>query len=286
MQEIAKNIYIEDRYPGVTLGAIVLPQTLIQVDAPPSPEDGRAWRAALLNLCGGAERMLVNLDAHPDRTIGARAMDCPIIAHEKTANVFRARPSTFKAQVEETGADWESLIGLGSIRWASPEITFSNDLTLRWGDSQIVLEHRPGPSAGAIWVHLPEQKVVFVGDAIIKNQPPFLAAANLPAWIESLELLFEPDYRSHIVVSGRGGSVSSVTIHNQIDYLKRAHVGLEKLAARHARVETTEKLIDPLLAALKLPASKQKLYAQRLRYGIQHYYARHYHPTSRNQEEE
>ncbi len=113
MQTIATDVYIENGYPGATLGVINLPHGLVQVDAPPSPEDGRAWRAALMNLGGGSERLLVNLDAHPDRTLGARAMDCTIVAQEKTAHVFRTRPTTFKAQGEETGSDWESIPGLG-----------------------------------------------------------------------------------------------------------------------------------------------------------------------------
>ena len=39
MDAIAKNVYIEDRYLGVTLGVITQPRGLIQIDAPPSPED-------------------------------------------------------------------------------------------------------------------------------------------------------------------------------------------------------------------------------------------------------
>src|SRR5512137_766112 len=109
MQAIAKDIYIENDYPGVTLGIISLEHGLLQIDAPPSPEDARMWRAAMLNLGGGPERLLINLDAHPDRTLGARAMDCSVIAHETTAQVFRSRPNTFKAQGDETGADWERI---------------------------------------------------------------------------------------------------------------------------------------------------------------------------------
>ena len=63
MQAIAKDIYIEDQYLGATLGAINFPHGLLQVDAPPSPEDARTWRAALLNLGGSTERLLVNLDS-------------------------------------------------------------------------------------------------------------------------------------------------------------------------------------------------------------------------------
>ena len=95
MQEITSNIFIEEQFPGVTLGAIVTPRGLIQIDAPPSPEDARSWRASLMNLGGGIDRALINMDAHPDRTLGARAMDCTVIAQEKTANIFRTRPSTF-----------------------------------------------------------------------------------------------------------------------------------------------------------------------------------------------
>ncbi len=192
MQEITNNIFIEDQFHGVTLGVIVTPRGLIQIDAPPSPEDARSWRAALMNLGGGMERALINLDAHPDRTLGARAMDCTVIAHEKTANTFRTRPNTFKAQGEETGADWESIPGLGSVRWAPPEISFLDQMTLHWGDTPVVLEHHAGPSSGSIWVHLPEEKIVFVGDAVLKNQPPFFAGANLTDWITALNLLLRP----------------------------------------------------------------------------------------------
>ena len=162
MDAIAKNIYIEDRYLGVTLGVIIQPRGLIQIDAPPSPEDGRTWRASLMGMGNGPERVLINLDAHPDRTLGVRAMDCTVIAHEKTAQAFRNRPNTFKAQGDETGANWEAIPGLGSVRWAPPEISFVDKVTIHWSDTPILLESRPGPSSGAIWVTLPEEKVIFI----------------------------------------------------------------------------------------------------------------------------
>jgi glyoxylase-like metal-dependent hydrolase (beta-lactamase superfamily II) len=189
MDAIAENVYLEDRYLGVTLGVITQPRGLIQVDAPPSPEDGRAWRASLMGMGNGPERVLVNLDSHPDRTLGVRAMDCTVIAHEKTAQAFRNRPTTFKAQGDETGANWEAIAGLGSVRWAPPEISFVERMVIHWSETPILLESRPGPSSGAIWVQLPAEKVVFVGDAVMKGQPPFLANADLPQWIETLKIL-------------------------------------------------------------------------------------------------
>lgn len=287
MKAIAKDVYIEDEYPGVTLGVISLAHGLLQIDAPPSPEDTRTWRAALLGLGGGSERLLVNLDAHPDRTLGARAMDCTIVAHEKTSQVFRSRPNTFKAQGEDTGADWESIPGLGNVRWILPEITFSHQMTIHWDDNMpIVLEHHPGPSSGATWVILPEEKVIFVGDAVLYNQPPFLAVADIPVWLEALKLLVSPAYRGWLVVSGRGGLVNVEGIRAQKDYLEQVFKKIEKLSQKKNPADAVENLIAPLLNPFKIPANRHQKYAQRLRYGLQHYYNRHYHPTSNNSGEE
>jgi cyclase len=287
MQAIAKDIYIEDGYPGVTLGVISLAHGLLQIDAPPSPEDARMWRAALLSLGGGSERLLVNLDAHPDRTLGARAMDCTVVVHEKTAQVFRSRPNTFKAQGEDTGADWENIPGLGNVRWVLPEITFSHQMTLHWDENApIILENHPGPSLGATWVILPEEKVVFIGDAVLNNQPPFLASADIPAWLETLKLLLSSSYRGWLVVSGRGGLVNVDAIRAQRDYLEQVLHKIEKLAKKKHAPEGIENLVAPLLNPFKIPANRQQKYAQRLRYGLSHYYSRHYHPAGNPSSEE
>jgi glyoxylase-like metal-dependent hydrolase (beta-lactamase superfamily II) len=281
MDEIANNVYIEDRFLGVTLGVISQPRGLIQIDAPPSPEDGRSWRAAMMGMGNGPERVLVNLDAHPDRTLGVRAMDCTVIAHEKTAQAFRNRPNTFKAQGDETGANWESIPGLGSVRWAPPELSFLDQLTLHWSDTPILLESRPGPTPGAIWVVLPSEKVVFVGDAVLKNQPTFLAHADLPVWIEMLKVLLEPEYKGFTIVSGRGGIVTTQVVRNQIEVLKRIYDRVEKIGKKKTTANVTDKIADQLLKAFKTPAARQRQYAHRLRYGLHYYYVRHYQPPSR-----
>jgi glyoxylase-like metal-dependent hydrolase (beta-lactamase superfamily II) len=279
MQEIAHQVYIEEQYPGVILGVISLPHGLIQIDAPPSPEDGRSWRAALLNLNSAVERVLVNLDAHPDRTLGVRAMECTVIAHEKTVQAFRNRPNTFKAQGDETGADWESVTGIGSVRWSLPEISFTNRMTIEWNGQPVILEHHPGPTPGASWVISPSAKVVFVGDLVLKNQPPFIAFCNLTEWLDSLDVLISK-YKNYTVVSGRSGVVSSAVIQTQRDLLVTIDEKLEELVKKHAGLEALEPVAQQLLTILKIPVDRQKQYARRLIYGLRHYFIRRYHPAS------
>jgi hypothetical protein len=230
MQEIAPHIYIETSYPGVTLGAINWPHGLIQIDAPFRPDDIRAWRMSLLTLSGGVDRLLINLDAHFDRTLGSRQIECMVLGHDKMAQIFHDRPVTFKAQTVETGAEWELSNGLGSIRWAAPEITFSNQLEIHWEANPMILEYHPGPSTGAIWANLPEEKVLFLGDAVVPNAPPFLASADIPTWKETLAILSTPSMAQLYSHFRRGGVITHDRLENKYVFSRRWNTSLKNWA--------------------------------------------------------
>jgi glyoxylase-like metal-dependent hydrolase (beta-lactamase superfamily II) len=146
----------------------------------------------------------------------------------------------------------------------------------------VILESHPGPTEGAIWVILPEEKVVFIGDTVVKGQPPFLAHADIPSWLESLDYLQGGDFKGYTVISGRDGSVSPQAIRSQYDFLKKLNGKIEKLGAKKsAAANVTDKLADQVLKDFKAPAAKSRQYSQRLRYGLRNYYARHYISASR-----
>jgi len=285
MQQIEPGIYYEDAYHGVTLGALIFNHGTVMIDAPLRPDDARSWRAALINMGGSTNRILINLDAHPDRTLGARALDCPIVAHEKTAQVFHDRPTIFKGQTSESGAEWEINNEMVGTRWSPPDITFSDSMYFHWGKPEVILEHHPGPTQGSVWAIIPEGKVVFVGDTIIADQPPFLAQSDLHAWIESLDVLLST-YREFLIISARSGPVGSDEVRTQQRYLKKIVQGLERLAKRNAFPEMTEGLIANLLKDFSLTNMQRERYAQRLRYGLYHYYTHHYHPIEETNPEE
>ncbi len=278
MQLLKENIRIEDKYAGVTLGAINLPSGMIYIDAPLTPEDARAWRADLLDLESGPKRLLVHLDTNIDRIVGARAMDTKVFAHERLADFFKNRTGTFKIQGNHTGAEWESIPSLGNIRWTPPEITFTKKTTLYWGKSPLIFEHHPGADIGAIWVILPEEKIVFVGDTITKNQPPFFANANLPHWLEDLNLLASEKYQGYTIVSGRGGVCATSTLEKQQELIEDVHKKLTALSSKNAEAEATENLIPSLLSSLRFLVSEKETFTQRLRYGLKEYYLRNLTP--------
>lgn len=275
MQQITPGIYFEDAYAGVTLGALILPHGTIMVDAPLRTEDARSWRSALANISIGPNRILVNLDAHLDRTLGSRALDCTIVAHQSTAQVFRNRPSVFKGHSSDSGAEWEVSNDLFGTRWATPDITFSDRLYLQWGGPEILLEYHPGPTLGSIWVLIPSAKVMFVGDTILYDQPPFLASADLKAWIESLDLL-KTLYKQYTIISGRSGPNGHDGIRSQQKILKKILNGMERLGRKNAPPEKTESMISQLISDMSIPPQKREHYIQRLRHGLYYYYSHHY----------
>ena len=258
----------------MTVGAISRPHGLLLIDAPLRTEDIRNWRS-VLHSRGGGERMLVALDAHYDRTLGLRMMEAPVITHHKTAAVLKKRTGLFKGQGDESGAEWELCAPLGSRRWLQPDFTFTVQVVLHWGKSEISIEHHPGPMQGAAWVVVPQREVAFVGDAVFKNQPPFLANADIPAWLETLDLLEEMT-RDGFIVIGRNGPVVQQEVIAQRDFLLRVQEALDDLHARKAPPKQARSLTSALLETLTIPANRRSLYTLRLEYGLEAYYRRHY----------
>jgi glyoxylase-like metal-dependent hydrolase (beta-lactamase superfamily II) len=278
MEQIEQGIFIENAYPGVTIGAILQTMGTVLIDAPLRSEDARMWLNLLYNLGAKTNRILVNLDAHPDRTLGARSMECTIIAHQKTAQVFRGRPSIFKGQNAESGSAWETYDDVVGTRWALPDITFTHQIALHWGEHDLSIEYHAGPAPGGTWVVVPSAKVVFVGDVVLLNQPPFLTNADIPAWIETLDLLMS-SFKEYKVISGRGGQIGQEQIKAQQRHLKSILRGLDRLVKRNAPAADVEHMIPNLLSDLSFPPELHDQYYQRYRHGLFQYYARRYRPS-------
>lgn len=274
MQEIAPQVFIERDFPGVTLGIIHWPTGTILIDAPCRPDDIRAWRLSIQTLGGPTECLLISLDDHYDRTLGARQIECTVVGHEKLSQLLKDRPVNIKPQVVESGAEWELLNALGNIRWSSPEITFTDHTEIHCEGHKLLLESRPGPSPAAIWVTLPAEKLIFLGDAVMPEAVPFIANADLELWMENLKWLLKPEYRHFQFISGRAGLISSVEIRTQIKVLEKILKQVEKFSGRPLRNEDINKAALHILKDCLVPAANEVHHLQRARFGLTQYLRR------------
>ncbi len=161
----------------------------------------------------------------------------------------------------------------------TPRLVFEDRLNLHFGERELFLEFRPGPSPGASWLVDAASNVLFVGDAVTRNQPPFLALANIPQWVETLDRLLGAEYKNFRVISGRGGEVKVESLRAQRRFLKDVESRLERLAKRKAALDDVDKLVPKLMHKYKYPSKFRTHYSRRLSFGLKNYYRRLYRPS-------
>jgi glyoxylase-like metal-dependent hydrolase (beta-lactamase superfamily II) len=283
MKKLKNHIYYESSFTGATVGALLLSHDTVLIDAPLRPEEGRAWLSDLNKAGAKSRRLALNLDSHPDRTLGTQTLDAQVVAHRETVRQFRRRAAIFKAIKQESGAEWEETPGLSGLRWVLPRITFADHILLHFDDRELRMESHPGPGPGACWLISPADKLVFVGDTVVIGEPPFLAQADIPAWLKQLDLLGSRAFKGYTVMAGRGGKAAGKDITDMRKLLKTVEEKLRALAKKKSAIAEIDKLAQKLAEKYKASSKRKPLYVQRLKYGLQNYFTRRYHPSkSRN----
>lgn len=148
----------------------------------------------------------------------------------------------------------------------------------------MILETAAGCAIGSLWIHLPVQRILFLGDLVVPAQPPFLVNANLPAWINTLQKLSTPAFQDYLFISGRGGLVRLDMVRKQIAFLEKVRDLLEKLAQKGAGAEEIESLIPGLIGEFRSQPDREAQFRSRLSWGLTRYYNEHYSAESLSSE--
>src|SRR5262252_2749388 len=126
MQKLAKDIYVESGFAGVTVGAVVTAEGIVCIDAPTHAADARRWRLKLAQLSEAPIQFVINLDHHRDRVVGSQWFEAPVIAHEATSDRLRQLPELFKGGPSEGGADADLAPDLAGVRLVVPLLSLSD----------------------------------------------------------------------------------------------------------------------------------------------------------------
>jgi glyoxylase-like metal-dependent hydrolase (beta-lactamase superfamily II) len=278
MQRISSGIFIETKYLGAILGAIVTKDGLLLVDSPPRAEDVREWFASLGTY--GKPCYLALLDSHPDRALGARNVDLPRIAHDWTCELMGGWSDTFKGSSRPIGAETDQIKRITGVRKATPELSFSERMLIHLGERQIICIHRPGPTPGSIWVLLPEDRIVFVGDAVTVTEPPYLGEADIEAWLETIETLREFEEQSYQAVSSRDGRVDRKAINDMARFLRKVPIRLERLREDGGSPEAIEAIGAELIEDFEVGKHRTEIAQRRLQSGVTNLFSRLFPPET------
>jgi glyoxylase-like metal-dependent hydrolase (beta-lactamase superfamily II) len=278
MREIASGVYLEKKFPGVQVAAITGNGDVMLIDCPLMVEDGREWLAQLAEF--GKAKYLVLLDHHPDRVLGSRSLDVPGLAHDRTRTTIAAWPDTFKGNTRPIGGESDHLKRITGVTKAAPQISFSDETLIYFGSRVVRLWHMPGPMEGAIWLTLSDAKVVFIGDAVTKSEPPYFGEANLEAWLRALDELRGPAYKGYRLVSARDGYVDRNAINAMARFLRRIPPAVNRLAAKGGSPEDAARIGAKLISNHRVVSARKELVIQRMQASLIEQHAR-MHPSDK-----
>lgn len=276
MEEISNNIFIETGFPGVVLGVISLNRGLVMIDMPFRSNDQQTWLKEVEKLGGSKETMMVMLDTHLDRSLGLQTIEFNVLAHNKATEILRDRPLNIRLREIDSGGDWEFFEVPANLRWPVPDMTYSEQMVIHWDDSPVIVTHQPGVHPAASWVRDVAGKLIFIGDGVVLNQPPFIAWSDLELWMGELSGLLTDEYRGYKIISGRQGLIRRSSIEKMLDYLGVIKSTIEEVSASPDRDLVLTEAVSFLLKKRHFNQEKKENYRNRFEWGLNHYLQRKY----------
>jgi glyoxylase-like metal-dependent hydrolase (beta-lactamase superfamily II) len=267
-------VWVETGYRLITVGAIQTETGWVLIDTPPYPRDAWHWRETLADIAPLPVLAVVLTDGHRDRLLGTCWFGAPtVIAHDETLAQMTALPSTFLDSVIETlartPAEREQF---ASARLVMPTITFSQRMILHYGACHIALLSMPGPMAGSIWVHLPEQRVLFMGDSLSVDEHPYISGPHTKEWLDNLTELRRPRFAADRLVSGRGPVVDKDATEPLSNYLRLVRRRVQGLYRAGRPRADTASLVPELLTVFPYDPADSENVQRRIKSGLDRVY--------------
>ncbi len=266
MRRVASQVWVEDKYPSGETGVIASQNEVMLIGTPLLVDDVKQWLAEVEEL--GDVRYVALIDSHPDRVLGTRALDLPRIAHDLTLEIVREWSDTFKGNTHPIGAESDRLKRVTGVQSALPEITFNQELILKLGTKDIRFLHRSGPRPGSLWVLEDTTSVVFVGDAVTVDEPPYLGVSDIDLWLEALDDLRKLEGDGYKVISAHGGRVDRDDINNMARFLRKVENRLEKLEKADDRTTAAMGFAGELIEDFKVSNQRKETALSRLQTGL------------------
>lgn len=268
-KEVAPGIYAMHGTRGANVGGIVTEEGIILVDTPLVPQEAWLWRDFLREVSGGKPFLyIINTDHHRGHIVGNMWFDCPVIAHHIAWRYMRGYRENFKHRVRQLFKRRPEIQAqLQDIRIILPEITFGERFTLYKGRREVRIIHIGGHTPATSIVYVPDAKVVFTGDLVMRGEHPFMTQATSKEWLDGLRLIRK--LQPEVVVPGHGeigGPEVTEPVSEYLRYIRRqVRVHLRQ---GHSKTETANAIAPELLPWFPIPKYRRPKITQQIKQGI------------------
>lgn len=222
VQEIAPNIFVESGYHGANVAFVVTGEGVILIDSPMLPEEAHHWQGEIRKRTDERILYIINTDHHRAHIIGNQFFPtATVIAHERAwkemksyGDSFRTRLiNMYRDRIPEAVEVWQN-----HLQIIEPQVTFSGRTLLYRGDKEIHLIPVGGHTPATTVIYFPQEKLLFAGDVVVTNRPPFLSQGNTKEWLEALTYLRKLRY--DILIPGHGELTGKEATESMSEYLR------------------------------------------------------------------
>jgi len=272
MQRIAPDVYVETVWPGINVGAIITSEGIILVDTPLIPEEAHLWRENLSAVSDQPIIYVINTDFHPDRVVGNRWFNAPVIAHEGVWEKARTYGNGFRQQLIDVLADEcpQAVREMVTWRVTLPQLTFTARLTLYKGEQAVELIHVGGATPASSLVYLPEVRVVFTGDTVVHGMHPLGAQADSKQWLKALNTIRK--MRVERIVPGRGPLGDKQDTYPLSEYIRQLRARVRRLYLAGRSKAEASVLVSEFLEYFPVPDDQRDTIRARVKGSVDRVY--------------
>ncbi|MDX9829117.1 MAG: MBL fold metallo-hydrolase [Anaerolineae bacterium] len=222
IREIAPNVFVETEYHGANVAFIATGEGVILIDTPMLPREARHWLCEIEKRTDERILYIVNTDHHRAHIIGNQHFPmATVVAHENAwkeiksyGDSFRTRlMNMYRERIPEAAAEWKQTLEI-----VKPQVTFTGRTVLYKGQTELHLIAVGGHTPATAVVYMPNEKLLFTGDVVVTNRPPFLSQGNTKEWLEALTYLRKLRY--DILIPGHGELTGKEATDRMSEYLR------------------------------------------------------------------
>ena len=193
------------------------PKSILAIDAGGGPQHARNFLASLRSLGRPVDRLVITHE-HPDHIHGMTAFPetLEVVAHVETRNQM-TKLSGNTPGYWATNPAWG--LPTDKLKFLMPTVTFTDRMTVYYGDTQVDFWW-PGRchTAGDAIIHLPKEKIAFLGDIAFFNVTPLNGSGYIQDWINVCNRLIA-DPTIETIVPGHGPIGGKRELAEMRDYL-------------------------------------------------------------------
>lgn len=231
---------------GANAGVIVTDEGLIVVDTLISAKAAKKFVADIQAVSGMPVRYVINTHYHLDHSFGNdvfASLGATVVAHESCRKDLIANGGSVFENLSTFGLTEEDMAG---TKLHYPDVVFRDRMTIYLGGQEVDLIYLGHThSDDSIVVYLPQQELLFAGDALFTGYHVFLAEGDLEQWDKALDKMIDMDVQA--IIPGHGPVSNKDDVQKMKEYLSVFDAKARELAAAGMDADTAAAELEKLL---------------------------------------